>query len=85
MDYPVARRAESHQILCSVIAQSASRLNVMDLKVLPATAGLAPPTISLQDFAAELAIALKVKPKPWLFRSNSLQSITCTSSSSCLI
>jgi len=42
----MARRAEGDQIFSSVIAQSASRLNVMDLKILHAPARLTTPTIS---------------------------------------
>ena len=58
----MARCAEGDQILSSVIAQSASWQNVMDLKILHAPAPLASPAISLQDFTAELAISLRVKP-----------------------
>jgi hypothetical protein len=47
MCFLMAPCAESNQILGSVIAQSAARLNVMDLKTLDATARLATPAISL--------------------------------------
>ena len=53
----MARCAQGDQILGSVITQSASRLNVMDLKTLRSPAPLATPAISLQDFTAELAIS----------------------------
>ena len=56
----MARCAEGDKILGNVIAQPASRLNVMDLKSLDAPAPLATPAISLQDFAAELTISVKV-------------------------
>ncbi len=62
MSFLMARRAESDQILGSVIAQSAPRLNVMDLKILRSSAPLASPPISLQDFTTELVISLRVKP-----------------------
>jgi len=47
MGFLMALCAESNQILGSVIAQSAPRLNVMDLKTLNAPARLATPAISL--------------------------------------
>ena len=62
MGFLMARRAEGDQILGSVIAQSAPRLNVMDLKILHASAPLTTPTISLQDFATELTISFWIKP-----------------------
>jgi len=62
MCFLMARRAECDQILGSVITQAASGLNVMDLKTFHAPTRLTPPTISLQDFAAELAIRFGVKP-----------------------
>jgi hypothetical protein len=48
----MARCAEGDQIFSSVIAQSAPRLNVMDLKIPHSPALLATPPISLQDSAA---------------------------------
>jgi hypothetical protein len=59
--------AESDQILGSVIAQSAPPLNVMDLKIIHSPARLTRPSISLQDFPAELAINFRVKPHPGTF------------------
>jgi len=58
----MARCAEGDQILGRVIAPSAPPLNVMDLKVLHSPAPLASPTISRQNFSAELAINFKRKP-----------------------
>ena len=65
MGFLMARRAEGDQILGSVIAQSAPRLNVMDLKIFHPPARLATPAVSLQDFAAELAISFRIKPQAW--------------------
>ena len=81
----VALDAKSYQILGRVIAQSAPRLNVMDLKILHAPARLATPAVSLQDFAAELAISFRIKPQAWPFGSDPRQSVTCTSSRSCFL
>ena len=63
MDSSVAFNTKCHQVLGSVIAQSASRLNVMDLKIFHAPARLATPAVSLQDFIAKLAISFRVKPQ----------------------
>jgi hypothetical protein len=61
MSFLMARRAEDDQILGRVIAQSASRLNVMNLKIFHASARLATPAVALQDCTAELAISFRVK------------------------
>ena len=52
MGFLMARRAEGDQIIGLVIAQSTSWLNVMDLKTLHASARLASPSISFQNFPA---------------------------------
>ena len=83
MGFLMARCAEGDQILGSVIAQSAPRLNVMDLKIFHSPARLATPAISLQDFPAELAISFRIKPQPWPLCADPFQNVTCTSSRSC--
>ena len=85
MGFLMTRCAEGDQILGSVIAQSASRLNVMDLKTLDAPAPLATPAITLQDFAAKLAISLKVKLQAWSSGTDPSQSVTWTFSSNCFL
>jgi hypothetical protein len=62
MNFLMTIHTKSHQVLCHVIAQSAPRLNVMDLKILHAPAPLTSPSVSLQDLAAELAISFRIKP-----------------------
>jgi len=47
MGFLMAPCAESNQILVSIIAQSAARLNVMNLQTLHTPARLATPAISL--------------------------------------
>jgi hypothetical protein len=59
----VALDAKSCEILGNVMAQPAPRLNMMHLKILHSPAGLASPSISLQNFAAELAISFRIKPQ----------------------
>ena len=58
----VTSSTKSDQIGFSVIAQSAPRLNVMDLKIFHTPTRLTTPSIPLQDFTAELAIGFGVKP-----------------------
>jgi hypothetical protein len=76
---------ESDQIFLIVVAQSAPPLNVMDLKILQSPAPLATPAISLQNFAAKLAIRFRIKPQPWPHCTDPRQSVTCTSSRSCFL
>jgi hypothetical protein len=47
MGFMVARSAEGDQIFGSVIAQSAPRLNVMNLKIFDSSTPLATPAVSL--------------------------------------
>ena len=83
MCFLVARRAEGDQVFRDIIAQSAPRPNVVDLKIRHAPAPLATPAVSLQDFAAELAISSRIKLQAGPLRSDPLQNVTCTSSRSC--
>jgi hypothetical protein len=85
MGFLMARCAEGDQILGDVIPQPASRLNVMDLNILRPPAQLATPAVSLQDFAAELAISFKVKSQAWPFGADPSHSVTWTFSSSCCL
>jgi hypothetical protein len=62
MGFLMARSAEGDQILGRIIAQSAPPPNVMDLKIVHAPARLTTPTISFQNFLAELAISFRIKP-----------------------
>jgi hypothetical protein len=57
----MARCAKGDKILGIVIAQSAPRLNVMDLKIFHPAARLTTPAVSLQNFMAELAISFRIK------------------------
>jgi hypothetical protein len=76
MGFLMTRCAEGDQILRSVITESASRPNVMDLKTLHTPARLATPSISLQDFTAKLAIGFRIKDQAGPFFANSSQSVT---------
>ena len=53
MNLVVAFRTNSDEILFGVVPERAARLDMMYLKVSLRTAGLAPPTIPLQDCAME--------------------------------
>jgi hypothetical protein len=81
----VALYAKSYEILSSVITQLTPRLNVMDLKILHPPARLATPTISLQDFAAELAISFRIKSQSGPLCTDPFQNVTWTSSRSCCL
>jgi hypothetical protein len=85
MGFLMARHAKGDQIFGNIIATSASRLNVMDLKTLHSPAPLATPAISLQDFSAELAISFWIKPQAGPLGTDPRQSVTWTFSMSCLI
>jgi hypothetical protein len=79
----MALLAKDDQILGSVIAQSTSGLNVMDLKIFHSSARLATPAVSHQDFAAELAISFRVKLQPRPLSADLVQRATLTSARSC--
>ena len=81
----VALDTKSYKILSRIIAQAASWLDVMDLETLDAPAPLATPAVSLQDFAAKLAISLKVKLQAWSSGTDPSQSVTWTFSSNCFL
>ncbi len=81
----VALDAKGYEILSRIIAQSAPRLNVMDLKIFHSPTPLASPAISLQDFPAELSIGVRSKPQAWPSGTDPSQSVTCTSSRSCFL
>ena len=61
MSFLVTLRTKSYQILSGVIAQTAPRLNMVNLKTHDATAPLATPAVSIQHFAAKLAICFRIK------------------------
>ena len=83
MGFLMARRAQGDQILGSVIAESAPRLYVMDLKIFHPPARLTAPAVSLQNFAAEQTIGFWIKPQAGSLWTDSCQSDTCISSRSC--
>jgi len=72
----MAQNAKSDQILSGVIAESAPRLNVMDLKIFRSPTALATPAVPLQHLTAKLAISLGRKPQTGSFGSNSRQGPT---------
>jgi hypothetical protein len=56
----VACHAKNDQILSVVIAELASRFDVVDLKIFCSPATLAAPAIPFEDFAAEPAVGFRV-------------------------
>jgi len=65
VDVAVAISAERDQVFVSVVTQSASRANVVDLEVIRSPTVLASPAVTLQHFGAEFAIRIWVEPQPW--------------------
>ena len=65
MNCLVAPGAKGYEIFYEIIPQVATPLNVMDLKIFHAPARLASPSISLQNFTAELAISFGGKFQAW--------------------
>jgi len=63
MGITVAFSAERDQIFVSVVTQSASRANVVDLETIGTAAVLASPAVTLQHFSAEFAIRIWLQPK----------------------
>jgi hypothetical protein len=53
----VAQETKSYEILGGVIAEVAPGFDVMELKIFRSSAKLAPPAVSFQNFAAELAVS----------------------------
>ncbi|MFY9732847.1 MAG: hypothetical protein WB723_12440 [Candidatus Acidiferrales bacterium] len=56
--------AERDQIFVCVVTQPASRVDVVNLETIGSPAVLASPAVTLQHFAAEFAIRIRVQPKP---------------------
>jgi hypothetical protein len=54
---------KSYQIGFDMICLPTARLNVMNLKIFHSPARLTSPPIALQNFPAELAISLSLKPQ----------------------
>ena len=52
----VARGAQRDQILCAVVAETASWLDVMNLEMVQSSATLASPTISFKNLLAKRCI-----------------------------
>ncbi len=80
----VAIDAKNYEILGRIIAQSASRLNVMDLKIFHAPARLASPAVPFQNVTAKLTISLRINPQARPLVLDLHQSVTWTSSRNCL-
>src|SRR5579862_8754983 len=80
----MAQCTKSDQVLDSVIAPSASRLNVMDLEILHTPAPLATPAVPFQDLAPEFAVVRRIKPQAWLVLTWTGQNVPFTGSKSCI-
>ncbi len=56
--------AEGDEVGLGIVAQSPPRVDVVDLEVGRAAAGLAAPAIALQHLLAQLTMGLRVEAKP---------------------
>ena len=63
MGIAVAISAERDQVFVSIVTQSASRANVVNLKTIGTAAVLASPAVTLEHFGAEFAIRIWAEPK----------------------
>jgi hypothetical protein len=61
MNFLVTRCTKNHEILGRVIAHSAPRLDVVNLKIFHSPAPLASPPVSLQHLTAKLSIGFGVQ------------------------
>ncbi len=66
MDFLVASGADGDEVLLGIVAQSASWMDVVNLEVSRAAAGLAAPGVPLQHLLAQLTIGLWVEAEPGL-------------------
>jgi hypothetical protein len=57
------------QVRLRIVTQQASRTNMVDLKIVWASAVLAPPSVSLQDLPAEFGVGIRIQSKPRPFQS----------------
>jgi hypothetical protein len=66
MDLPMAWIAKRDQVLFHIASQTASRVNMMDLKILRTSASLASPAIAFKHLLAKRPIGIPVQSKPGL-------------------
>ena len=66
MDFSMAPTAKGDEIFFHIASQKASRLNVMDLQILGASASLASPTIALENPLTKPPIGIPVQANPGL-------------------
>jgi hypothetical protein len=73
VNFLVADDTERYEILGCVIAESAPRLDVMDLEIFRSPADFAAPAVPLQDLMAERAVGFSVQFQAGSFGSNCRQ------------
>jgi hypothetical protein len=61
MGSSMARRTKGDEILLKISSKMASKLKVMNLQCLHSSTILAPPAVSLEDFAAQAPVFFRVK------------------------
>ena len=66
----MTREAESNQVLFRIIPTLAAKILVVNLKVRPSPARLAPPTIAAQNLLPKSIVQLEIEPQAGLFGQN---------------
>lgn len=68
MHFTVAHAAKGDEILFGIGSQKASQLNMVQLKILGASASLASPAIARKHLSTKLLIGHLVQAEPGVFR-----------------
>jgi hypothetical protein len=78
VDFVVAISAKRNEIFWHVVAQQATRANMVDLETVRTTAILASPAISLQHIGTKLTVGIWAESKPRLSLPNRLHAVFST-------
>ena len=81
----VAVCAEGDEVPLCIVAQMAAWFDMVNLETSGATAYLATPLVSRQNFTAKSAISFRLKPQPGPLRTHASQTATCTVSNNCFL
>ena len=76
VSFLVAGDANSYEIFGRIVAEPASGLNVVYLKIFLAAADLATPTVPLEDLATELPIGFGFQLQAWTSGSSWSHGVT---------
>ncbi len=83
MEFLMTPGAEGDQVRLGVVSESASWLNVVNLKVGTTPAGLAAPAIALQHLLAKSTVGLWVEAEAWAARAQASHEAFLSCSKNC--